>query len=222
MKDAIIIEHNPKQMPITKAVIWLHGLGANGYDFVPVVPELGLSDEVGVRFIFPNAPKLPVTINGGYVMPAWYDILEMGDLSRKVDVVQINQSANRIKEIVKAQENDCILPKDIVVAGFSQGGAVAYQVAMSLPKLGGLLALSTYFATASEFDKHSVLASEALPICIQHGTYDDVVSATLGAQAKTTLESLGFKPSFKLYPMAHQVCMAQIRDIGAWLNERFI
>ena len=220
MKDAIIVNHNPDNLPITHAVIWLHGLGANGHDFVPVVPELGLSG-VGVRFIFPNAPMMPVTINGGYVMPAWYDILEMGDLSRRVDTAQIERSAARMVAMMDALADDGIARENIIIAGFSQGGAVAYHVAMTELKrgnrLGGLLALSTYFATAGEFSADGIGMDKALPVFIGHGTYDDVVSIRLGEQALNAIQALGFAPEFKRYPMAHQVCMEEIKDIGRWL-----
>ncbi|MDO5651511.1 MAG: dienelactone hydrolase family protein [Moraxella sp.] len=212
---SVVVEHNPNRKPIDKAVIWLHGLGANGNDFVPVVPELGLSADLAVRFIFPNAPSIAVTINGGYVMPAWYDIYEMS-LNRKIDETQIRTSAKSIHDIVKQLNNEGIDSKNIVIAGFSQGGAVAYEVALASDvPFAGLMALSTYFATKDSID---IQASRALPILICHGSYDDVVPKVLGEQACETLRALGFSPVYQDYPMAHQVCLAQIKGMGEWLN----
>lgn len=226
MQNSVIVYHNPNhatpEQDIKKVVIWLHGLGASGDDFVPVVPELKLKQSV--KFIFPHAPKLAVTVNGGYVMPAWYDIYEMGDIERKVDSEQIHASSSRIIDIIHAHNKQGIPMANIVVAGFSQGGAIAYHSALSLAKrgeqLGGLLALSTYFPTVHEFSAHQ-FAAQDLPILINHGSYDDVVSPYLGQQAASHLAALGFHPVSKTYPMAHQVCMAQIGDIGQWLDERF-
>ncbi|PNP99160.1 alpha/beta hydrolase [Moraxella sp. RCAD0137] len=219
MLKTVITEHNPKQLPITHAVIWLHGLGASGHDFEPIVPELGLSDDVGVRFIFPHAPQIPVTINGGYIMPAWYDILEM-TLDRKVDVTQIAASAAAINELIDEQISAGIPSQNIIIAGFSQGGAVAYHTVLTnTRKLGGLLALSTYFATASEVP--SVGINQDIAVKIDHGDFDDIVSPVLGVKAKETLQNLGLNPTHHTYPMAHQVCLAQIKAIGAWMNELF-
>ncbi len=215
--DCVIVEHNPTNKTIDKAVIWLHGLGASGHDFEPVVPELGLSSELAVRFVFPHAPQIPVTINGGMVMPAWYDILEMS-LERKVDVEQINKSANAINDLIEREVARGVAPEDIVIAGFSQGGAIAYQVALTHPKkLAGLLTLSTYLAVddASKFSD----ANKSLPIKIDHGTQDPVVPVILGQRASEQLKQLGYAVEFTTYPMAHQVCMPQIKAIGAWLNK---
>ena len=217
MLKTVITEHNPNQLPITHTVIWLHGLGASGHDFEPIVPELGLSEDVGVRFIFPHAPRMPVTINGGYIMPAWYDILEM-TLDRKVDVAQIAASAAAINELIDEQISAGIPSQNIIIAGFSQGGAVAYQTALTYDKpLAGLLTLSTYLAT-----KDSLALSDAnrnLNIAIHHGTQDPVVPVQLGQEAKAWLESKGYQPQFYSYPMAHQVCMPQLKIIGKWLND---
>lgn len=217
--EYISIEHNPNHLPITHSVIWLHGLGASGDDFVPVVPELGLDGKVGVRFIFPHAPKIPVTVNGGYVMPAWYDILEMS-LERKVDVAQIQASSDAIGELIDGQIAQGVPSQNIIIAGFSQGGAVAYHTVLTNKnRLGGLLALSTYFATASEIG--SVAVNQDISVKIDHGDYDDIVPVILGVQAKQKLENLGMTAELTTYPMAHQVCLSQIKQIGAWLNERF-
>ena len=214
--DAVETIHNPNNVPVDRAVIWLHGLGANGHDFEPVVPELGLDGKHGVRFVFPHAPAIPVTINQGYVMPAWYDIFEMS-LARKIDVVQIEQSAQRIRDLIAREIERGVSPEHIVLAGFSQGGAVAYHTALSYDKpLAGLLTLSTYLATKDSLQLSD--ANKQLNIAIHHGTHDNVVPEQLGRQAKDWLEAQGYQPSYHTYPMAHQVCLPQIKLIGQWLN----
>lgn len=213
-----IVEHNPLGKPIDKAVIWLHGLGASGDDFVPVVPHLGLPDELAVRFVFPHAPSIPVTINGGYVMPAWYDILERS-IDRKVDVEQIALSSDKIGKLVDEQIRQGVPSQNIIIAGFSQGGAVAYHHALTSDKpLAGLLTLSTYFATAEQVP---TVPDVSLPVLINHGEYDDTVPEILGVRAKNALLERGIEPKYRNYAMAHQVCMEQIGDIGAWMTEIF-
>ncbi|WP_367108614.1 alpha/beta hydrolase [uncultured Psychrobacter sp.] len=215
--DAVIVEHNPEQKQIDRAVIWLHGLGASGHDFEPVVPQLGLSNDVAVRFIFPHAPNRPVTINGGMVMPAWYDILEMS-LERKVDIAQIEQSSWQIRDLITREIERGVKPEHIVIAGFSQGGAVAYHVALGHPeRLAGLMTLSTYIATNDHIDYSA--ANKDLPILIEHGTHDPVVPVVLGEQAQRFLKDKGYNVEYHSYPMAHQVCMPQIKNIGQWLNK---
>ena len=198
------------------AVIWLHGLGASGHDFVPVVPHLGLPDNHGVRFVFPHAPEIPVTINGGMVMPAWYDILAMS-IEREIDIEQIESSSVAVRELIQRELDAGIASERIVIAGFSQGGAVAYHTALSYPKpLAGLIALSTYFATAREVILSA--ANKALPIHIFHGTKDPMVPETLGHTASQILQSMGFAPEYRSYPMQHEVCMEEIEDIGRSLK----
>ena len=215
--DAVIVEHNPAQKKIDRAVIWLHGLGASGHDFEPVVPQLGLADDMAVRFIFPHAPNIPVTINGGMVMPAWYDILEMS-LERKVDVNQIEESAQQIQDLITREIERGVSPEHIVIAGFSQGGAVAYHVALGYPeRLAGLMALSTYFATNDSINYSDV--NKDMPILIEHGTHDPVVPVILGEQAQQLLSAKAYNVAYNSYPMAHQVCMPQIQNIGKWLNK---
>lgn len=215
--DAVIVEHNPNGNSIDKAVIWLHGLGASGHDFEPVVPQLGLSDEMAVRFIFPHAPKRAVTINGGMVMPAWYDILEMS-LERKVDVAQIEQSTQQIYDLINREIARGVKPEHIVIAGFSQGGAVAYHVALGYPeRLAGLMCLSTYLATNDTLNYSA--ANQDMPILIEHGTHDPVVPIILGQQAAQMLSAKRYNVTYQTYPMAHQVCMPQIQNIGKWLNQ---
>ena len=215
--ECVIVEHNPAKKTIDRAVIWLHGLGASGHDFEPVVPQLGLSDDMAVRFIFPHAPQRPVTINGGMVMPAWYDIFEMS-LERKVDIAQIEQSSQQIHDLITREIERGVAPEHIVIAGFSQGGAVAYHVALGYPqRLAGLMALSTYLATNDNIEYSA--ANKALPILIEHGTQDPVVPVILGEQAQQLLSDKGYSVDYRTYPMAHQVCMPQIQGIGKWLNK---
>ena len=199
------------------SVIWLHGLGASGHDFEPVVPELQLPDELRVRFVFPHAPAIPVTINGGFVMPAWYDILAL-DVERKVDTEQLMTSASRVVELIDREIARGIDSRRIVLAGFSQGGAVAYQVALTCPKpLAGLLALSTYFMTANTIEPCD--ANRHIPIQVMHGTHDPMVQEQMGQKAVQTLQAMGYQPQYTTYPMEHQVCLEQIRDISRWLQQ---
>ncbi|UJS23074.1 alpha/beta hydrolase [Thiothrix winogradskyi] len=206
--------------PATAAVIWLHGLGADGHDFVPIIPELGLPPDHGIRFIFPHAPALPVTVNGGYVMPAWYDILEI-DLDRKVDVAQLQTSAHEVGKLIEREIARGIPSERIVIAGFSQGGAVAYQSALSYPKpLAGLLALSTYFATTDTVDLNA--ANAQLPIHIFHGKQDTIVPDLLALKACRWLRERGYAPAYSEYPLGHNVFAEEIAEVGRclrkWLN----
>ena len=212
------IEQETRSNP-DAAVIWLHGLGADGHDFAPIVPELNLPETLAIRFIFPHAPAIPVTVNNGYVMPAWFDILEM-DIDRKVDAAQLLVSAAAINRLIDRELERGIDSRRIILAGFSQGGAVAYQASLCHPQpLGGLIAMSTYFATSD-----SAVLSEAnrdLPIEIQHGVYDPVVPQAHGVRAAGILKDHGYRVAFRTYPMDHSVCPQQIGDIAAAL-QRFL
>ncbi|MFT7053657.1 MAG: phospholipase/carboxylesterase [Psychromonas sp.] len=208
------VEVQPK-LSANAAVIWLHGLGADGHDFEAIVPQLSLPETLAIRFIFPHAPSIPVTINGGLKMPAWYDILEMS-FQRQVDLTALNRSAEQIQALID-REIDRGIPADrIVIAGFSQGGAVAYQAALTYAKpLAGLLAMSTYFATKDSIQLSD--ANKSLDIKIMHGSQDPVVNPGLGEKALQSLTEMGFQPGYKSYIMEHCVCAAQITDISAWL-----
>lgn len=210
---AIELETTPNP---DSTVIWLHGLGADGNDFAPIVEELHLAAELAVRFIFPHAPTMPVTINGGAVMPAWYDIMAM-DIDRKIDVAGLMRSAQAIHGFIERELVRGMSSTRIILAGFSQGGAVAYQVALSHDKpLGGLLAMSTYLATV-DAGKSSAI-NKTMPIMIQHGLYDPVVPEQLGRKSMDQLTRQGYKPSYQTYPMEHSVCPEQIYDISQWLQ----
>ncbi|BDU44878.1 alpha/beta hydrolase [Vibrio nigripulchritudo] len=200
----------------TASVIWLHGLGSNGHDFEAILPELKLPEDAPVRFIFPHSPSIPVTINGGMVMPAWYDILEMG-AGRKLNAQQLIDSADQVIELVRQERSRGIASDRIILAGFSQGGAVAYQAALSYDEpLAGLLALSTYFPTSDSIEYSD--ANKQIPIEIMHGSYDPVVLPAMGEDAKKDLTEAGYQPNWRTYPMEHQVCMPQIKDIAEWLT----
>ena len=205
------------QSDVTAAVIWLHGLGASGHDFVPIVPHLQLPDTLGIRFVFPHAPSIPITINGGMVMPAWYDILAM-DMEREIDHLQIMQSSAAIENLI-AGEIDKGIPSDrIVLAGFSQGGAVAYQTALSYEKpLAGLMAMSTYFATHKTVEVSE--ANAGLAIRLFHGTQDPMVPEVMAQQALKALKQLGFEAEYFTYPMQHEVSMEEIVEISRFLQK---
>ena len=203
------------------SVIWLHGLGADGSDFVPVVPELGLAPTPGVRFIFPDAPAIPVTCNGGYVMPAWYDIISLDSTSRRIDEAGIVGSRAAIRRLI-ARENERGIPcQRIFLAGFSQGGAVAYTTALTHPApLAGLIALSTYLPTSDLVEREATEANRAIPVFAAHGSQDDVVAPALGRAARDFLVERGYAVAWQEYPMPHSICLEEIEAIGQWLNGR--
>ena len=204
--------------PATAAVIWLHGLGADGHDFEPIVPQLGLDGVAAVRFVFPHAPAIPVTINNGYVMPAWYDILEM-DLERKVDETQLRASAAAGAALIEREIGRGIDSRRIIVAGFSQGGAVGYEIALTFTKrLAGLVAISTYFATQNSIVPGTV--NENLPILICHGTRDPMVPESHGEASYRRLLEMGYAAEYRTYPVEHGVDLTEIRDIGEWIGNR--
>lgn len=206
---------SPRGATVNASVIWLHGLGADGNDFAPIVPQLQLPEGLAIRFIFPHAPSIPVTINNGYVMPAWYDIKQM-DVDRHVDNEQLEQSASWVHDLIAREVERGVPTNRIIVAGFSQGGAVSYEAALSYGEpLAGIMALSTYFPTAETVKVDPVQAS--IPILICHGSQDPVVVEPLGLMAKEKLEGKGFKPEYRSYPMQHAVCPQEIADIGAWI-----
>jgi phospholipase/carboxylesterase len=217
MKLLPAIEFETKENP-DASVIWLHGLGADGNDFAPIVPELRLPEALAIRFIFPHAPSIPVTVNGGMVMPAWYDIMEM-QIDRRVDTSQLLLSVNAVNMFVDQEMERGIASRRILIAGFSQGGAVAYHTALSHSHpLGGLLAMSTYFATADIIPLSQV--NREIPVEVHHGLHDPVVPEKLGRKAVNKLEEEGYSVTYRTYPMEHGVCAEQIDDISHWLRER--
>ena len=203
------------------SVIWMHGLGADGSDFEPVVPELGLEGGPGVRFIFPHAPQIPVTCNGGYVMPAWYDIVTLDANTREVDEAGVIASRQAIRRLIERENRRGVPCARIFVAGFSQGGAVAYTTALThAESLAGVIALSTYIPTPLLVETEATAANRAVPIFAAHGSYDDVVAPELGIRARDFLSRLGYGLEWHEYPMAHSVCIEEVREIGRWLRDR--
>jgi phospholipase/carboxylesterase len=210
------IEVEP-QNPTDAAVIWLHGLGADGHDFEPIVPELKLPDNAAIRFIFPHAPSMPVTINNGMVMPAWYDILDMS-IDKKVDEKQLLASSQAITALIDKEISRGIDSTRILIAGFSQGGAVGYQTALTYTKpLAGLIAMSTYFATGASIVPS--IENKSLPIQIYHGRMDPVVPEPLGKIAYEALKLLGYSVNYETYAMQHSVCAEEVNDISSWIQK---
>lgn len=209
------IEVEPNGTP-NGTVIWLHGLGADGHDFEPIVPELRLPESMKLRFVFPHSPSIPVTINGGVVMPAWYDILSLGS-ERSLNLEQLLASAQAVQDLIDREVARGIDTHRIVLAGFSQGGAVNYQAGLTYPKpLAGMLALSTYFPTADDVELAE--ANRNLPVAVFHGRFDPMVLESLAQDAMVKLRAKGLEPVYKNYPMEHAVCAEEIADISAFLQ----
>ncbi len=215
--DAIILE--PEQ-PANAAVIWLHGLGADGNDFVPIVPELRLPEAISPRFIFPNAPVRPISINGGMPMRGWYDITSLTRLDQQ-DEAGIRASARRVQNTIEDEVSAGIPRQRIVLAGFSQGGAIALHAGLRQGEaLGGILALSTYLPLQSRIMGELSAAGRTTPILMCHGLYDNVLPVTLGSGSRDSLRQLGCAVEWRDYPMQHQVCAEEIEDIATWLKAR--
>lgn len=201
------------------SVIWLHGLGADGSDFEAIVPDLKLDDAHGIRFIFPHAPFIPVTCNGGFVMRAWYDITSLDSSSRSVDEAGILSSRQAIRQLIARENQRGIASHKIFLAGFSQGGAVAYTTALTHPeKLAGVIALSTYIPAPRLLREEAALANREIPVFAAHGTEDGVVALELGLAARDLLLQHGYAIEWHEYPMPHSVCFEEIELIGKWLQ----
>ena len=206
-------------------VIWMHGLGADCWDFVSIVKELGLPDDLPLRFIFPQAPSRPISINNGQVMPGWYDI-SMADLqvgpTRKVDEAGVRESQAFIEALIAREATRGIASDKIVVAGFSQGGAIALQTGLRHAQpLAGILALSTYLTLDTSLATERTAANANISILMAHGSQDPVVPLPLARTSRKVLESLGYKVEWQEYPMPHSVCMEEVGDIAAWLLQRY-
>lgn len=206
------------QRAATSSVIWLHGLGADGHDFEPIVPYLGLDPGLAVRFVFPHAPRRAVTINAGLIMPAWYDIRVLA-LRRDVDERGVLDSSEQVRALV-ARENERGVPCGrIVLAGFSQGAAIALHVALRYPeRLAGIVALSTYLVREETLDSERDEANRGIPIFQAHGTADEMVPIENGRSTRDRLIELGYPVVWKTYPVGHEVNPEEIRDIGAALT----
>jgi len=204
--------------PARSAVIWLHGLGADGHDFEPIVPNLGVDPAHSVRFVFPHAQRRPVTINGGFVMPAWYDIRQMS-LSRDVDEQGVYESARQVEALIAREKERGIAADRIVIAGFSQGGAMALHVGLRhAERLAGIVALSTYMVCDEELETELSEANRDVPIFQAHGSRDPMVRPEAGQLAHDRLTALEYTVTFKAYPMGHEVHPQEIVDVGQALN----
>ena len=202
------------------AVIWLHGLGANGDDFAPIVPQLGLSPKLAIRFIFPHAPIMPITINQGYQMPGWYDIVS-NDIVSGEDEQGIKKTSTAIEQMCAEQETLGISSNRIILAGFSQGGAIALYCGLRYPRpLGGIMALSTYLPLHSSLQNEAADANRSTDIFMAHGLQDDVVASKFGKHSFQLLKDSAYSIHWHEYLMPHSVCPEEINDIGIWLNNR--
>ena len=214
-REGVEIETGPNPQA---AVIWLHGLGADGHDFEPIVPELVRPSERALRFIFPHAPMRPVTLNGGYVMRAWYDIIAI-DQRAVEDESGIRASQALITALIHRENARGILTGRIVLAGFSQGGAMAlYGGTRYSERLAGIIGLSCYQVLAGRFAAERNPANQATPIFLAHGTQDPVVLPALGEAARQQLQAAGYTVEWHAYSMPHSVCPEEVADIAAWLR----
>ncbi len=213
------VEIDPPSGTPRYAVLWMHGLGADGHDFEPIVPELAVPDDRDVRFVFPHAPSIPVTLNMGMHMPAWYDITEV-DLQRRHDKAGIRASAEHIHALIR-RENERGIPSDhVFLAGFSQGGAMALFCGTRYPEpLCGVLGLSTYLVCEDSLDAEASDANRRTPVFMAHGDQDPMVPLVRGQAARAALESRGYDVAWQTYGMAHAVCLEEIQAIGAFLTE---
>jgi phospholipase/carboxylesterase len=206
--------------PAEASVIWMHGLGADGRDFEPLVPQLRMPKRLPVRFVFPQAPVRPVTINGGYPMRSWYDIYGIGP-NLPEDAAGIAESSDRVHRYIERERAAGVPAERIIVAGFSQGGAVALHTALRYPeRLGGVLALSTYLPLRERVATEATPVNRDLPVLMCHGRFDPVVPLQYGEWSRDALRALGWPVEWIAYPMQHEVCLPQIADLAAWLRGR--
>ncbi len=214
--ESLIIE---PPVAVTASIIWLHGLGADGHDFEPLVPELG-QIERGVRFVLPHAPRRPVTINAGYVMRAWYDIRRM-DIAGDTDEAGIRASVAAVGDLIEAEIARGVPPERIVLAGFSQGGAIVLQAGLTCTRPpAGILALSSYVPLPDALPAEMTAANRGAPVFMAHGSDDPVVPFALATASRDRLAALGCQVEFRAYRMAHTLCAEEIADIRAWLDAR--
>lgn len=203
------------------SILWLHGLGADGHDFAPIVPELVRPHWPGLRFVFPHAPVMPVTLNGGMRMRAWYDILGMDFTQRREDEAGVRRSIAQVEALIAREAERGIPAERVLLAGFSQGGAITLGAGLrrEAPLLG-LIALSTYLPLAASSAEESTPAGRSIPVFMAHGTQDPVVPHAAGAQSARRLMDLGVALEWRDYPMQHAVCAEEIRDLGNWMESR--
>lgn len=213
--QSIVLDSGPNPQ---NSIIWLHGLGADGHDFVPVADELQLSSPV--RYIFPHAPMRPVTINGGFVMRAWYDITEMNIAARQ-DETGIRDSQAKVEALIRRETERGIPPEKIFLAGFSQGGAIALHTALRQTRpLAGVLALSAYLPLSALAAQEMLPGTQSTPVFMAHGFSDTVIPHSLGRASAESLKALGYRVDWHDYRMAHSVCDEELRDIERWLAAR--
>ncbi|MCF7221540.1 alpha/beta hydrolase [Marilutibacter chinensis] len=214
------VEHETGPSP-QWSVLWLHGLGADGHDFAPIVPELVRKDWPALRFVFPHAPIRPVTINNGVPMRAWYDIRDM-NLAQRADEAGVDASVAQVEALIARERERGTPPSRLLLAGFSQGGAIALATGLrrEVP-LAGLIALSTYLPMAERLVGEVTAQAPSQPLFMAHGQFDPVVPYAGGDASARALRGLGFSVDWHAYPMAHQVCAEQIRDLGDWMSRLF-
>jgi len=217
MSDLEAIEIETAASPAA-SIVWMHGLGADGHDFVDIVPELGLPARPGVRFVFPHAPMRPVTINGGYVMRAWYDIREDGGVRRE-DAAGVRASQKSIEALIQRERERGVPARSIVIAGFSQGGAMALQTSLRHgERLAGVMALSCSLPLADTLAAEASPANRDVPIFMAHGTHDPMIPMARALRARERLVGLGYRVEWHEYQMPHSVSLEEVRDISAWLG----
>lgn len=208
------VELNPESAPVA-AVIWLHGLGADGHDFEPIVPELRLPADLPVRFVFPHAPEMSVTAFGGQRARAWFDF----DPAGGADLPGLKKSVLQIRDLIQNEIDNGIPAQRILLAGFSQGGVMALHTALYYPKrLAGILALSTFLAEGERLAAGKAEANEQIPILMCHGQQDTVLPMALGKSSLANLKSAGYAVEWREYPMGHEVCREEIQEISRWLQ----
>ncbi|MCB1691059.1 MAG: carboxylesterase [Halioglobus sp.] len=208
------VELNPETTPVA-VVIWLHGLGADGHDFEPIVPELRLPSSLPVRFVFPHAPEMAVTAFGGQRARAWFDFNPAGG----ADLPGIRKSAAQIRDLIQNEIDNGMPAERILLAGFSQGGVMAFHTGLYYPKkLAGILALSTFLAEGESLAAGKSAANARIPILMCHGQQDAVLPMSLGKSSRENLERAGYTVEWHEYPMGHEVCLEEIQDISRWLQ----
>jgi phospholipase/carboxylesterase len=203
------------------SVIWMHGLGADGNDFPPIIPELKLPRDAAIRFIFPHAPMMPVTCNNGYVMRAWFDILSMAGGTRDVNPDTVLASVESVRGLIRKENERGIPSERIVLAGFSQGGAMTYTAGLTYPEtLGGMMVLSGYIPTPAWVEKNAHEANRHTPIFAAHGSHDDVLPIALGEAARDLAQRLNDRVEWHSWPMPHTLCLEEVLSMGKWLTAR--
>ena len=215
MTNLNALEINPSKETL-RSIIWLHGLGADGHDFAPIVPQLGIQESHQIRFIFPHAPSIPVTVNGNLKMPAWYDIYEV-NIDAKIDLAGIASSKTAIESLIEHEISRGMPSKNIILAGFSQGAAMALTIGLQYHEpLGGIIALSGYLPNANNVLAHIAAANQQCPIFLAHGTSDPIVAYSMAETTRDLLVKAKLPVSWHSYYMPHSVCEEEVRDIGKW------